>query len=161
MIKSGENYQDIQLEKDANTLKFELINFQEVLTITTDKIKVKKYIESIIKCVVVYFNKFCGVSFELNGFNCLSLFEVIYYFLRLKEYIYSQKETLKPQNTDKNKILFKRKFMGKFPSKHSLINPEDSNHEGQQGRERKDFAKRFLIKEKKKMKEPKNELEAV
>ena len=161
LIKSSENSGEILMEKEANMIKFELLNFQEVLTITTDKIKVRKYIESIIKNVVVYFTKFSSVSFELNGFNCLSLYEVIYYFLKLKKYIYSQKETLKPPNIEKSKILFKRKFMSKFPPKFYLINPEDSNHEGLQGRERKDFAKRFLVKEKKKIKVPKNDLEAV
>ena len=161
LIKSSENFGEIVLEKEANFIKFELLNFQEVLTITTDKNKVRKYIESIVKNVFVYFTKFSCLSFDLNGFNCLSLYEIIYYFLKLKKYIYSQKEIFNPPNNDKIKVLFKRKYLTKFPPKFSLIHPEDSNNEGQQNRERKDFAKRFLVKEKKKIKVPKNDLEAV
>ena len=161
LIKSSENSGEIFLEKDANIIKFELLNFQEVLTITTEKGKVRRYIESIIKLVVIYFSKFSSSSFELNGFNCLSLYEIVYYFLKLKKYIYSQKEVFKPLNNEKSKILFKRKFMSKFPPKTSFINPEDSNNEREQGRERKDFAKKFLVKEKKKIIIPKNDLESV
>jgi len=161
LLKSSDNSGEIFLEKDANVIKFELLNFQEVLTLTTDKSKVKKYIESIVKCVVVYYKKFSSSSFDLNGFNCLSLYEIIYYFLKLKKFIYSQREVLKSSNNEKMKVLFKRKFMSKFPPKCELINPEDSNNEGQQGRERKDFAKRFLVKERKKIRKPKNDLEAV
>ena len=142
-------------------IKFELLNFQEILTITNDKNKVKNYIESIVKCIAVYFTKFSSVSFELNGYNCLTLYEMIYYFLKLKKYIYAEKEIFRPQNNENNKILFKRKFLSKFPHKLSLINHEDNNNEDTKGRERKDFAKRFLIKEKKKIKLPKNDLEAI
>ena len=161
LVKSSDNCGDILLEKDANVIKFELLNFQEVLTITTDKEKIQKYIESIVKLVVVYFSKFSSTSFELNGYNCLSLYEIIYYFLKLKKYIYSQRENLKLSNNDKTKVLFKRKYITKFDSKFQVINPENSSNEGQKGRERKDFAKRFLVKEKKKIKLPKNDLEAV
>ena len=161
LIKSSDNSGEILLEKDANVIKFELLNFQEVLTITTERDKMRKYIDSIVKCVVVYFTKFSSSSFELNGFNCLSLYEIIYYFLKLKKYIYSQRESLRPPANEATKILFKRKFMSKFPAKFLLINPENSSIEGHEGRERKDFAKRFLVKEKKKIKLPKNDLEAV
>ena len=161
LTKSSEETGEILLEKDANIIKFELLNFQEILTIATDKTKVKKYIETIVKMVVVYFNKFSSISFEVNGFNCLSFYEIIYYFLKLKKYIYSHKELFNFSNSEKTKILFKRIYLSKYPPKYSLINPENSNNEGQKRRERKDFAKRFLVKEKKKIKSPKNDLEAV
>ena len=161
MIKSSEYGGEVFLEKDANIIKFELLNFQEILTLTNDKTKVRKYIETIVKCVVVYYTKFSSISFELNGFNCLTLYEIIYYFLKLKKYIYSEKEIFKSINNNENKILFKRKFLSKFQNKLSLLNPEDYNNEDKNGRERKDFAKRFLIKEKKKIKTPKNDLEAI
>ena len=161
MIKSSDYSGEISLEKDANVIKFELLNFQEILTITNDKNKVKNYIESIVKCIAVYYTKFSSVSFELNGYNCLTLYELIYYFLKLKKYIYAEKEIFKPASNENNKILFKRKFLSKFPHKSSLINPEDNNNEDTKGRERKDFAKRFLIKAKKKIKLPKNDLEAI
>ena len=51
--------------------------------------------------------------------------------------------------------------MAKNTEKTHLINPEDFNLEEQQKRERKDFAKRFLIKEKKKVVKPKNDAESV
>ena len=51
--------------------------------------------------------------------------------------------------------------MAKNTEKIHLINPEDFNLEEQQKRERKDFAKRFLIKEKKKVLKPKNDAESV
>ena len=160
-VKSGEYSGEISLEKDANAVKFELLNFQEVLTITSDKVKTRKYLEAIVKCVVVYFAKFSSLFFDSNGFNSLSVYEIVYYFLNLKKYIYTRSEIFKPVGNDKNKVLFKRKLMAKNTEKTHLINPEDFNLEEQQKRERKDFAKRFLIKEKKKVVKPKNDAESV
>ena len=161
LVKSGDYTGEISLEKDANAVKFELLNFQEVLTITSDKAKTRKYLESIVKCVVVYFAKFSSLFFDSNGFNSLSLYEIVYYFLNLKKYIYTRNELFRPVGNDKNKVLFKRRLMAKNSEKIHLINPEDFNLEEQQKRERKDFAKRFLIKEKKKVVKPKNDAESV
>ena len=147
LVKSGDYTGEISLEKDANAVKFELLNFQEVLTITSDKAKTRKYLEAIVKCVVVYFAKFSSLFFDSNGFNSLSVYEIVYYFLNLKKYIYTRNELFKPSGNDKNKVLFKRKLMAKNTEKIHLINPEDFNLEEQQKRERKDFAKRFLIKD--------------
>ena len=88
LVKSGDYAGEISLEKDANAVKFELLNFQEVLTITSDKAKTRKYLEAIVKCVVVYFAKFSSLFFDSNGFNSLSVYEIVYYFLNLKKYIY-------------------------------------------------------------------------
>ena len=41
-----------------------------------------------------------------------------------------------------------------------IINPEEFNLEEQHKREKKDFAKRFLIKDKKKLVKPKNDAES-
>ena len=161
LAKSSEEVGPIFLEKDASIIKFELLNFQEVLTISTDQAKRKRYVEAIVKMIIVYFKKFSTISFEANGFNCLSLYEIVYYFLQLKKYIYSKKEIFKPPDNGKVKILFKRIYLSKYPPKYSLINPEDSNNEGYQRKERKDFARKFLVKEKKKIKAPKNDFEAV
>ena len=161
LVKSGDYGGEINLEKDANAVKFELLNFQEVLTITSDKIKSRKYLEAIVKCVVVYFAKFSSLFFDSNGFNSLTVYEIVYYFLNLKKYIYTRTEFFKPVQQDKNKVLFKRKYMAKNTDKIYLINPEDFNLEEQHKREKKDFAKRFLIKEKKKLVKPKNDAESV
>ena len=162
LVKSGDYGGEISLEKDANAVKFELLNFQEVLTITSDKVKSRKYLEAIVKCVVVYFAKFSSLFFDSNGFNSLSVYEIVYYFLNLKKYIYTRTEFFKPMQGDKNsKVLFKKQFMAKNTDKIYLINPEDFNLEEQHKREKKDFAKRFLIKEKKKLVKPKNDAESV
>ena len=162
LVKSGDYGGEISLEKDANAVKFELLNFQEVLTITSDKVKSRKYLEAIVKCVVIYFAKFSSLFFDSNGFNSLSVYEIVYYFLNLKKYIYTRTEFFKPMQVDKNsKVLFKRHFMAKNTEKIYLINPEDFNLEEQHKREKKDFAKRFLIKEKKKLVKPKNDAESV
>ena len=84
LVKSGDYGGEISLEKDANAVKFELLNFQEVLTITSDKVKSRKYLEAIVKCVVIYFAKFSSLFFDSNGFNSLSVYEIVYYFLNLK-----------------------------------------------------------------------------
>ena len=162
LVKSGDYGGEISLEKDANAVKFELLNFQEVLTITSDKIKSRKYLEAIVKCVVVYFAKFSSLFFDSNGFNSLSVYEIVYYFLGLKKYIYTRTEFFKPIPVDKNnKVLFKRKFMAKNTDNVYIINPEEFNLEEQHKREKKDFAKRFLIKDKKKLVKPKNDAESV
>ena len=162
LVKSGDYGGEISLEKDANAVKFELLNFQEVLTITSDKVKSRKYLEAIVKCVVVYFAKFSSLFFDSNGFNSLSVYEIVYYFLNLKKYIYTRTEFFKPMLGDKNnKVLFKKHFMAKNTDKIYLINPEEFNLEEQHKREKKDFAKRFLIKEKKKLVKPKNDAESV
>ena len=162
LVQSGDYGGEISLERDANAVKFELLNFQEVLTITSDKVKSRKYLEAIVQCVVVYFAKFSSLFFDSNGFNSLSVYEIVYYFLNLKKYIYTRTEFFKPLPGDKNnKVLFKRQFMAKNTDKIYLINPEDFNLEEQHKREKKDFAKRFLIKEKKKLVKPKNDAESV
>jgi hypothetical protein len=108
---------------------------------------------------VVYFAKFSSLFFDSNGLNSLSVYEIVYYFLGLKKYIYTRTEFFKPIPVDKNnKVLFKRKFMAKNTDNVYIINPEEFNLEEQHKREKKDFAKRFLIKDKKKLVKPKNDI---
>ena len=78
LIKSGMYSSIISMENEANVIKFELLNFQEVLTITTDKKKIRKYIETIIKALIVYFSKLSALIFNSSGYSCLSLYELIY-----------------------------------------------------------------------------------
>ena len=158
LVKSGNYTGLIGLENEANVVKFELLNFQGVLTMTTDKVKIKKYIEVVVKCVIVYFSKFSSLIFDSSGYNCISLYEIIYYFLDLKKYIYSRPEVF--SFVEKKKFVF-------FSTQNKtveLINPDkiiihDDNKEKEKTNE---FDKKYLKKEKKnKIKNPKNEEERI
>ena len=129
---------------------------------TTDKIKIKKYIEVVVKCVIVYFSKFSSLIFDSSGYNCISLYEIIYYFLELKQYIYSRPEVFQSNESSNKKIFFRNKFKGHYDLVE-LINPDKINHDQNKKREKKNgFDKRYLKKEKKnKIKNPKNDEERV
>ena len=89
VIKSSVNHaQDVEV--DGNVVKYELLNFQEVLVNVTHKLKVKMYIESVVACFMVHFEKFCALVYDMNGYNYLSLYEMLYYFLQMKKYIYNR-----------------------------------------------------------------------
>ena len=162
LVKSGSYSGLIGLENEANVVKYELLNFQGVLTMTTDKVKIKRYLEAVVKSVVVYFSKFSSLIFDSSGYNCISLYEIIYYFLELKQYIYSRPEVFQNNESSNKKIFFRNKFKGHYDLVE-LINPDKINHDQNKKREKKNgFDKRYLKKEKKnKIKNPKNDEERV
>ncbi len=116
---------------------------------TTDKVKIKRYLEAVVKSVVVYFSKFSSLIFDSSGYNCISLYEIFYYFLELKQYIYSRPEVFQSNESSNKKIFFRNKFKGHYDLVE-LINPDKINHDQNKKREKKNgFDKRYLKKEKK------------
>ena len=159
LVKSGNYSGLIGLENEANVVKYELLNFQGVLTMTTNKTKIKKYIEVVMKSVVVYFFKFSSLIFDSSGYNCISLYEIIYYFLELKKYIYSRPEVFQFQETTNKKTI----FFSDENDNIELINPDQINHADNEKQEKtNEFDKKYLRKEKKnKIRNPKNDEEKV
>lgn len=143
IVKSGAHNSVTAIEQEANVIKHELLHFQEVLTITTNKEKIRNYIEVLIKSIIVFFEKFSSLIFESSGFNCLSLYEMIYYFLEFKKFIYARKEvfiTSEEQKKHHCKMLFARKIFfgdkeelplidGAYLKKESISNKQDKNYE--------------------------------
>ena len=75
------------------------------------------------KCAIVYFKKCSSLLYELTMFNILSLYEIVYYTLELKKYIYSKKEVFEKSDEKDEKVLFKNKLNCYPNNKIQLINP--------------------------------------
>lgn len=162
LIKSGMYSSIISMENEANVIKFELLNFQEILTITTDKGKMRKYVETIIKAFIVYFSKLSALIFNSSGYSCLSLYELIYYFLELKKFIYSRAEVFDNDNEKQKKLPFMNKLVSFSNEKEIVFRLERSNT-GETISNTKNDNKGGLFgkKQKKKLKVPKNDEERV
>ena len=164
LIRSGFYSSALSLENEANVIKFELLNFQEVLTITRDKFKIRKYIETIVKMMLVYFSKLSCLFFISSGYSCLSLYELVYYFLDLKKFIYSREEVFDYENEKGPKVLFINKYITNINDKDIYLVLEKTNHEENKQSKPKKFEKQGLFgkKMKKKMKiNPKTDEERV
>ena len=103
VIKSSVNYNVKDVEVEGNVVKYELLNFQEVLINVTQRNKIKMYVESVIMCFMMYVEKFSAIVYDMNGFNYLSLYEMIYYFLQMKKYVYNRADVFDSGNDSCNK----------------------------------------------------------
>ena len=163
LVKSGNYYENlIGLEKEANVVKYELLNINS-LALTSDKKKQKNYLEIVMKCAIVYFKKCSSLLYELTMFNILSLYEIVYYTLELKKYIYSKKEVFEKSDEKDEKVLFKNKLNCYPNNKIQLINPV--NIEKSEKKKNKYqyiiIDQRLIKKKKKKLNNPKNDEEKV
>ena len=100
-------------------IKNEMNYFNEILS-KNKKIKdltLMLYLEEgIIVPVIVYFDKFMNFIFQQTGVDYIKLFELTFYFLKLKKFIFEHKEIFKrlvpreKRDFFKNSINFKRKI---------------------------------------------------
>ena len=69
-------------------LRFELTNFEEIVKDITFKKKIYQYLEEgIILPLCVFVNKFMSIIYTVSGAEYLDFYHIIYYFLKLKQFL--------------------------------------------------------------------------
>lgn len=136
LIKSASNFSITQekndsMSEDCEIIKNELINCKNILgqneKIWTNEKKIQYIEKGIIKPLCVYISKFSSLVFDFSGYDYIHFYELLYYFLELKIYIYENKEIFIQKNkTEKAKNIFRNKLdsWGKKPK--NLINEDIS-----------------------------------
>ena len=103
MIKKGSN----EITSEYKLLKFELLNFREILKNYEKTKYITEYLESgIIMPLNIFFNKFMTLIFNHKGYDFVKFYEIVYYFLEFKKYLIQNKELLSQQINKKRKGIF-------------------------------------------------------
>ena len=141
LIKSGSNTiiaqsqeQIESLADDCEIIKHELINCQKIIEESNELLSNEKkiiYVEDgIIRPLCVYLAKFSSLVFDCSGYDYIHFYELLYYFLEMKIYIYEHKEDYTSNISKKiAKNVFRNKLNSWGNSRKSLIRPDISKED--------------------------------
>jgi hypothetical protein len=124
VISINSEIQGLSLE--SSIIKFELKNFKRIMLGSKcfdDTLSLQYFEDGIILPLYVFLNKFMSIIYNLKGYEYLKLYEIVYYFLRLKKYLISRKDTTHVRKSFAFKAIFKN-FLNLKKNKYSLINKE-------------------------------------